>query len=89
MFYPLRYLDEADVHAAHAPTAVYEKYKLPLGFPEVWLDGSQVRAEIQHDHRVVRDVLVQTFPDDFRLQQARKELGRESTRAVDSHASSV
>lgn len=71
---PAWYLDAVDVHAAHASTAVYEEDKLSLGFPEVWLDGPQVRAEVEHDDRVVGDVLVQPLPDNFSLQERRTEL---------------
>lgn len=75
-FPPAWYLDAVDIHAAHASAAVYEEDKLSLGFPEVWLDGPQVRAEVEHDDGVVGDVLVQSLPDDFRLQERRREIKR-------------
>lgn len=73
---PVRYLNAGDVHPAHAPAAVDEEDKLPLGLLEVGLDGPQVRAEVEHDDGVVGDVLVQPLPDDFRLQERRRELKR-------------
>lgn len=73
---PAWYLDAVDVHAAHASAAVYEEDKLSLGFLEVRLDGPQVRAEVEHDDGVVGDVLVQPLPDDFCLQERRRELQR-------------
>lgn len=73
---PARYLDAGDVHAAHAPAAVDEEDKLPLGFPEVGLNRPQVRAEVEHNDGVVGDVLVQPLPDDFRLRERRGELKR-------------
>lgn len=73
---PALYLDTVDVHAAHASAAVYEEDKLSLGFLEVWLEGPQVRAEVEHDDGVVGDVLVQPLPDDIRLQERRRELER-------------
>lgn len=65
-----RYLGTVDVHTAHAPAAVYQEDKLSLGFPEARLHSPQVRAEVEHDDRVVGDVLVQPLPDDFRLKKA-------------------
>lgn len=66
----------ANVHTTHAPTAVYQEDELSLGFPEAWLHSPQVRAEVEHDDRVVGDVLVQPLPDDFHLKESRRELER-------------
>lgn len=71
----LSYLDPVDVHATHAAAAVDEKDEFTLGFPEVGLHSPQIRAEIQHDDRVVGDVLVEAFPYNLRLPQPRKGVG--------------
>lgn len=71
-----RYLGTVDVHATHAPAAVYQEDELSLGFLEAWLHSPQVRAEVEHDDSMVGDVLVQPLPDDFRLKESRRELKR-------------
>lgn len=70
------YLHAVDVHTTHASAAVYEEDELSLGFPEAWLGGPQVGAEVEHDDRVMGDVLAQPLPDDFCLQEGRRELER-------------
>lgn len=70
--HPARYLDAVDAAAAHAPAAVHQEDKLAGGFAEILLGRPQVRAEVQHDDRVVGDVLVQALPDDFCLQGRRR-----------------
>lgn len=73
------HLDTVDVHTTHTPTAVHEKDEFSVALPEVGLDRPQIRTEVQHDHWVVRDVLVEPLPDDFCLQQPT----RKSVQAVD------
>lgn len=54
------YLDTVDVNSAHAAAAVNEKDELAVNLPQVWADGLEVRAKVQHDHGVVEDVLVES-----------------------------
>ena len=49
----------ADVHPAHAAAAVDQEDELALGAHEVRGHGLEVGTEVQHDHRVVEDVLVE------------------------------
>lgn len=71
-----RYLGTADAHTTHAPAAVHQEDELALGFPEAWLHSPQVRAEVEHDNRVVGDVLAQPLPDDFHLKESRRQFQR-------------
>lgn len=64
-----RYLGTADAHTTHAPAAVHQEDELSLGCPEAWLHSAQVRAEVEHEDRVMGDVLVQSLPDDFHLKK--------------------
>lgn len=66
----LPYLDPADIDTAHTPTAVNQEDKLPLHPAQVRGHGPQVRAEIKHNHRVMKDVFMESFMDDIHLHGA-------------------
>lgn len=65
-----KYLHTVDVNAAHAAAAVNEEDKLAVNLPQVGADGLEVRAEVQHDHRVVEDVLMEPPVNDIYLEKA-------------------
>lgn len=66
---PSGYLDAVDVGLAHAATPVDEEDELPVRLPQVCLHRLEVRTEVEHDDRVVGNVFVKTFPDDFCLEE--------------------
>ena len=55
----LNYLHAVDVDPAHAAAAVDEEDEFSVHLPQVGADGLEVRAEVQHDHGVVEDVLME------------------------------
>lgn len=63
-----RHLDTVDVDAAHAATAINEEDEFAVNFAQVRADGLEVRAEVEHDHRVVEDVLMEAPADDVHLE---------------------
>lgn len=64
-----RYLDALDAGPAHAAAPVDEKDELPVGLSQVGLHRLEVRAEVEHDDRMVGNVFVETLPDDFCLEE--------------------
>lgn len=56
----IKYLHTVNVDPAHAAAAVNEEDKLAVNLPQVWADRLEVRAKVQHDHRVVEDVLMKS-----------------------------
>lgn len=67
-----RYLDTVNVGPTHAAAPVNEEDELPMGLSQVRLDRLEVRAEVEHDDRMVGNVLVEAFPDDFCLEEKGK-----------------
>lgn len=64
----LRHLDAVDVDTAHAAAAVDEEDEFPVNLPQVGADGLEVGAEVEHDYRVVEDVLVEPSANDIHLE---------------------
>lgn len=64
----MRHLDTVDVDAAHAATAVDEEDEFAMDPPQVGADRLEVGAEVEHDHRVVEDVLVEAPANDIHLE---------------------
>ena len=67
----LKYLHTVDVDPTHAAAAVDEEDELAVNLPQVRADGLEVGAEVQHDHGVVEDVLMEPSVDDIYLQRRR------------------
>lgn len=65
----LNYLHTVDVSPAHAAAAVDEEDKLAVNFPQVWADRLEFRAKVQHDHRVVEDVFMESSVNDIYLEK--------------------
>lgn len=65
----LKYLHAVDVNPAHAAAAVNEEDKLAVNLPQVCADGLEFRAKVQHDHRVVEDVLMEPSVNDVHLEK--------------------
>lgn len=63
-----RHLHMVDVDAAHAATAIDEEDEFSVNVAQVRPDGLEVRTEIEHDHRVVEDVLMEASADDVDLE---------------------
>lgn len=61
-----------DIGPTHAAAPVNEEDKLAMGLPQVRLERLEVRTEVEHDDRMVGDVLVEAFPDDFCLEEKEK-----------------
>lgn len=79
-----------DVGPTHAAAPVNEEDKLAMGLPQVRLERLEVRTEVEHDDRMVGNVLVEAFPDDFCLEEKEKRsLGIQGVHAahVVSHRS--
>lgn len=68
----LPYLNPADIDTTHTPTAVNKEDKLPLHPAQVRGHGLQVRAEVKHNHRVVKNVFMKPFMDDIHLFRTRE-----------------
>lgn len=68
----LKYLHAVDVNPAHAAAAVNEEDKLAVNLPQVWADRLEVGAKVQHDHRVVEDVLMESSVNDIYLEKNKK-----------------
>lgn len=64
-----RYLDALDTGPAHAAAPVDEKDELPVRLSQVGLHRLEVRAEVEHDDRMVGNIFVETLPDDFCLEE--------------------
>lgn len=62
------HLDTVDVDAAHAAAAIDEEDKFAMNFAQVRADGLEVWTEVEHDHRVVEDVLMEASADDIHLE---------------------
>lgn len=58
-----------EVCLTHAVAPVNEEDELPVGLSQVWLHRLEVRAEVKHDDRMVENVFVEAFPDDFCLEE--------------------
>lgn len=69
----LKYLHSFDVPPAHAAAAVDEEYEFAVDLPQVRADGFEVRAEVDHDHRVVEDVFMQPPVNDVYLERRREK----------------
>lgn len=63
----LKYLHTVDVNPAHAAAAVNEEDKLAMNLPQVRANRLEVWAKVQHDHRVVEDVLMESPVNDIYL----------------------
>lgn len=53
-----KYLHTIDFASAHAAAAVNQEDKFAMNFPQVRADRFEVRAKVQHDHRIVEDVFM-------------------------------
>lgn len=58
-----------DVGPTHAAASVDEEDELPMGLSQVRLHRLEVRTEVEHDDRMVGNVFVEAFPDDFCLEE--------------------
>lgn len=63
-----------DIGPTHAAAPVNEEDELAMGLSQVRLDRLEVRTEVEHDDRMVGNVLVEAFPDDFCLEEKEKPL---------------
>lgn len=63
-----RHLDTVDVDAAHATTAIDEEDEFAVNFAQVRADGLEVGTEVEHNHGVVEDVLMEASADDVHLE---------------------
>lgn len=79
----LKYLHAVDVNPAHAAAAVNEEDKLAVNLPQVWADRLEVGAKVQHDHRVVEDVLMESSVNDIYLEMNKKSRAFGTMRWVD------
>lgn len=61
------YLHTVDVNTTHAATAVNEEDELAVHLPQIRADWLEVRTEVQHDHGVVEDVLMESPVNDIYL----------------------
>lgn len=70
--YGCDHLHTVDADPTHAAAAVNEEDELAMNLPQVWADGLEVGAEVQHDHRVVKDVLMEAPVNDVYLEKDQK-----------------
>lgn len=82
-----RHLDPVDVDAAHAATAIDEEDEFAVDSAQVGADGLEVRTEVEHDHRVVEDVLVEASADDVHLENNHSRTLRSITQELNRGAS--
>lgn len=73
MWISVKYLHAVNVNSTHAAAAVNEEDKLAMNLPQVWADGFELRTKIQHDHRVVEDVLMEPSVNDVYLKTGQKQ----------------
>lgn len=69
----LEYLHSFNVAPAHAAAAVNEEYEFAVDLPQVRADRFEVRAEVDHDHRVVEDVFMESSVNDIYLKRKQKK----------------
>lgn len=62
-----KYLYTVDVDPTHAATAVNEEDELSVNLPQVGANGLEIGAKVEHAHRVVEDVLVESPVNDINL----------------------
>lgn len=67
MWISVKYLHAVNVNPTHAAAAVDEEDKLAVNLPQVWADGFELWTKIQHDHRVVEDVFMESPVNDIYL----------------------
>lgn len=65
----LEYLHSFNVAPTHAAAAVNQEYEFAVDLPQVRADWFEVRAEVDHDHRVVEDVLMESPVNDIYLKR--------------------
>lgn len=80
-------LDTVDVGAAHAAAAIDEEDEFAVNFAQVRAEGLEVRAEVEHDHGVVEDVLVEASADDVDLENKHSPGRWGSNASADQHQS--
>lgn len=69
----LEYLHSFNVAPTHAAAAVNEENEFAVDLPQVGADGFEVRAEVDHDHRVVEDVFVESPVNDIDLERKQEK----------------
>lgn len=67
------HLHSFNVAPAHAAAAVNEEYEFAVDLPQVRADRFEVRAEVDHDHRVVEDVFMESSVNDIYLKRKQEK----------------